>query len=259
MQLAQTASALGLHEYRDQPPSRETFKQFHALVMETFRLHGITPTYFGAEGEGYPDKYTKISGRAYSKLIKSDFSGICELSLAANPSTSDAPAYDSFAAASLGYVDAMQELLLCMVVNEAFIKIRSGEWEALVGAFTRFHRWDCGYGFSGNVADQPELYIMGMDNGRLSKEDQELLNAWYAAPAEVRVSRLRDVYPYNLLNEQQLHQEIRAGARLKDFIEQQPGCTLTRLTDDGLYQWKISDDTTLDQLRKQLRGLPVMV
>ena len=67
------------------------------------------------------------------------------------------------------------------------------------------------------------------------------------------------MYPYNLLNEQQLHQEIRAGVRLKDFIEQQPGCTLTRLTDDGLYQWKVSDDTILDQLRKQLRGLPIMV
>lgn len=100
---------------------------------------------------------------------------------------------------------------------------------------------------------------MGMDNGRLSATDQRLLNAWYAAPADVRVRHLRDVYPYNLLNEQQLNQEIRAGVRLKDFIEQQPGGTLSRLTDDGLYQWKISDDIALSQRRKQLRGLPLLV
>jgi hypothetical protein len=257
MQLDRSASAIGLYEYGKPHPGNALFGKFYSVAIDLFQSFGIQPTFIGAEG--YSGKFTMFGGRTQTKLLKSDFSGISVLSLAANPSTSDSPAYDSFAMTSLSYVDADQELLLCLVVNEAFVKLRSERCDAMVSDLAHFHHWDFGYGFSANAADQPELHILGMDNGRLSKEDQELLNAWYTARADVRVGRLRDVYPYNLLNEQRLHQEVRAGVRLKDFIEQQPGCTLTRLMDDGLYQWKVSDDTILDQLRKQLRGLPIMV
>lgn len=259
MQLDRSAFALGLYEYGKPHPGNALFGKFYSVVTDLFQSLGIQPTFIGAEGEGYSGKFTKFGGKTRTKLLESDFSGISVLSLAANPSTSDSPAYDSFAMTSLSHVDADQELVLCLVVNEAFVTLRSERCDAIVSDLTRFHHWDFGYGFSANTADQPELHILGMDNGRLSKEDQRLLNAWYAAPADVRVRRLRDVYPYSLLSEQQLHQEIRTGVRLKDFVEQQPGCTLTRLTDYSLYQWKVSDDTVLGQLRKQLRALPIMV
>ena len=241
VQLDKLASALGLYEYGEPHPGNAIFGRFYSVATDLFQSLGIQPTFIGAEGEGYSGEFTKFGGRTQTKLLKSDFSGISVLSLAANPSTSDSPAYDSFAMISLSYVEADRELLLCLVVNEAFVKLRSEQWDAIVSTLAHFHHWDFGYGFSANAADQPELHILGMDNGRLSKEDQRLLNAWYAARADVRVRRLRDVYPYNLLNEQQLHQEIGTGVRLKNFIEQQPGCTLTRLTDDGLYQWKVSE------------------
>jgi hypothetical protein len=259
VQLEKSAFALGLYKYGKPHPGNALFGKFYSVITDLFQSLGIQPTFIGAEGEGYSGKFAKFSGKTRTKLLESDFSGISVLSLAANPSTSDSPAYDSFAMASLSHVDADQELVLSLVVNEAFVKLRSEPCDAIVNGLARFHDWDFGFGFSANAADQPELHILGMDNGRLSKEDQRLLNAWYAALADVRVRRLRDVYPYNLLNEQQLYQEITTEKCLKDFIEQQPGCTLTRLTDYGLYQWKLSDDTTLGQLRKQLRGLPIMV
>ena len=258
VQLDRSASAFGLYEYGKPHPGNSLFSKFYSVATDLFQSLGIQPTFIGAEGEGYSGKFTKFGGKTQTKLLKSDFSGIGVLSLAANPSTSDSPAYDSFAMTSLSYVDADQELLLCLVVNEAFLKLRSEACDAIVSNLARFHHWDFGYGFSANAADQPELHVLGMDNGRLSEEDQRLLNAWYAASSDVRVRCLRDVYAYNLLNEQQLHQEVGDGLRLKDFIEQHPGCTLMQLTDDGLHQWKVSDDTVLDQLRKQLRGLPIM-
>ena len=259
MQLNGSAFALALYEYGPRHPGSALFRKFYSATTGLFQSLGIQPTFIAAEGEGYSGKFAKFGGKTRMRLLESDFSGISVLSLGANPSNSDSPAYDSFAMASLSYVGADEELLLCLVVNEAFVKLRSERCDAIVSDLARFHHWDFGYGFSGDAADQPELYILGMDNGRLSKEEQRLLNAWYTAPADVRVRRLRDLYPYNLLNEEQLDRETSPGVRLKDFIKRQPGCTLTPVSDNGLYQWKVSDDTTLSHLRERLCGASVLV
>lgn len=259
MELNRSASAMGLYEYGSPHPGSALFSRFYSVATNLFQSLGIQPTFIGAEGDGYSGKFTKFGGRTQTRLVKSGFSGITVLSLAANPSTSDAPSYDSFAMTSLSYFDSDRELLLCLVINEVFVKLRSAQFDRIVDALARFHHWDFGFGYSGNVADQPELHILGMDNGRLSTEERKLLNAWYAAPAKMRTTRLRDVYPYNLLNDQQLHEEIEPGVDLKAFIEQHPGCKLTQLTDDGLHEWKVSDDITLHQLRTRLRCLPIIV
>jgi hypothetical protein len=259
VQLDRSAFALGLYDYGKPHPGNALFGKYYSVATDLFQSLGIQPTFIGVQGEGYSGKFTKFGGKSHMRLLQSDFRGITILSLVANPSTSDSPAYDSFAMTSLGYLDSYRELLLCFVVNESFLKLRSERCDALVDALARFHHWDFGYGFSANAADNPEFHILGISNGRLSKEDERSLSAWYATPVDVRVNHLRDVYAYNLLNEQQLHEEIGGGVSLMDFIGQHAGCTLRRLTNDGLYEWKVSDDTVLDRLRKKLHGLPIMV
>ena len=259
MKLDRTVSVLGLYEYGNPHPGNALFSRFYSVATDMLHSFGIQPTFIGAEGNGYSGKFTKFGGRTQAKLLQSGFSDISVLTLAANPASSDAPSYDSFACLSLSYVDTSTELLLCVAMNEAFVKLGSERFDAAAGSLARLHHWDFGFGFSDDAAAQPELHILGMDNGRLCPEDQSLLTAWYEAAADVRVGHLRDVYPYNLLNEQQLQQEVAAGVRLKEFIEQQPGCTLAPLADGGLYEWKVSDDKVLDQLRKQLRALPILI
>jgi hypothetical protein len=192
-------------------------------------------------------------------MVASNFEGIVGLSLLANPASSDAPAYDSFALASLGYIDVTHELLLCMVVNEAFVLIRSRAFDHLVDRLVRLGLWDFGYAYTDDSINSPELYVMAMDNGRLAKAEQNLLKAWYAAPPELRQARMRDIYPYNFVNNRQLEQEVEPATRLKTLITNDPASTFAPTACEGLYSWKIVDDRQVDVLRQRLRPTQVVI
>jgi hypothetical protein len=252
MELSKLASALGLYKYECDKPDSTLFELFHAAVVSAFQSYGIDCTYFGGEGPGYPDKLTKIGGRAYARAVKSGFVDVTSVEFMANPPHSDAPTYDSFASASLGYVEVDRELVACLVVNESFLELHSKEYDALLRSQARLCQWDYGFGFSSSVDKQPGFHILGLDNGKLSSEEFESLNAWYAAPPEVRTAFLRDVYPYNLLNETQLTARVNNEATLRQFAQDQPDCSLTRLTDYGLYLWQVPD-AALDRVRKEVR------
>jgi len=258
MELKSSACALGLYKYSFGLPESELFQRFHTVITSLFKSCGIVLTYFGAEGRGYPDKLTKITGRAYEKVVKSEFAGVSGVSLIANPPESDAPAYNSFASATLNYVGVNRELLGCIVINESFVQLRSPEYQGLLRSQVELCRWDFGYGFSSSVEKQPDFHILGLDNGKLSAEEYKSLSTWYAAPGEVRTALLRDVYPYNLLNEKQLDAQVREGVTLRQFAQDQPGCSLTQISDYGLHLWQVPDNE-IARLRKVLTGSPVLI
>jgi hypothetical protein len=258
MELSKSVSALGLYKYNCDPPRNELFRRFHSAIAGLFQSCGIVLTHFGAEGPGYPDKLTKISGRAYDRMLKSDFADVTGVSLLANPPDSNSPAYDACANATINYVDVNRELLACVVINEAFVKLRSPEYDSLLRSLVELCRWDFGYGFSSNVEKQPDFHILGLDNGKLSAEEYKSLNTWYAAPAQVRTSFLRGVYAYNLLNENQLGAEVGDGVTLRQFAQSQPCGSLTRLAAYGLHLWQVPDDDVA-RLGKVLNGSPVLI
>jgi hypothetical protein len=258
MELSDTACALGLYRYNCDKPNSTLFQLFHAAIVSAFQSYGIDCTYFGADGPGYPDKLTKIGGRAYARAVKSGFADLAGVEFMANPLDSDAPAYDSFAIGRLDYFEVNRELVACLAINESFLQLHTKEYVALLRSQAQLCQWDYGFGFSSSVDKEPDYHILGLDNGKLSPEEFESLNAWYAAPPEVRAASLRDVYPYNLLNETQLSARVGGDMTLHQFAQDEPGCSLTRLTDYGLYLWQVPD-AEVDRLRKALRKSGVLV
>jgi hypothetical protein len=258
MVLSESASALGLYKYNCEQPERGIFGRFYATILNQLHAWGVTPTYVGAEGNGYSGKFTKIGGRMHDKLVRSDFADVTVLSLAANPPGSEEPSYDNYVSCSLSYVAVNLELLACIVVNESFVKLRSSKYEALLRSQLDLCPWDFGYGFSSSVQKQPDFHILGLDNGKLSTEEYKSLSTWYEAPGDVRAALLRDVYPYNLLNDRQLDAQVSNGVTLRRFAECQPGCSMTPLTEHGLYLWQVPD-AEVARLRRLLAGSPALV
>jgi hypothetical protein len=258
MELSKSASALGLYKYNCDQLENQLFSRFYSTLLSQLESCGVTPTYIGAEGNGYSGKLTKLGGPTHNKLVKSGFADITVLSITANPPGSDAPSYDSFASASLSYVEVNRELLVCVVVNESFINLHSVEYDNLLRSQVELCRWDFGYGFSSSVEKQPDFHILGLDNGKLSAEEYKSLCIWYAAREDVRTSLLRDVYPYNFLNETQLKAQVSDGETLRQFVQRQSDCSFIRLTDYGLYLWQVPD-AEVARLRKILVGSPVLM
>ncbi len=258
MDLAGSASAIGLYGYGRPHPGQELFKRFHSLVVDILKKYNIQPTYIGAEGKGYSGKFVKFGGRIHNKLLKTNFSGVTVLSISVNPVDSDDPGYDSFVSASLSFVDATQEILLCFVINEIFISLYSDDFDDTLKSLVDFYGWGFGYGFSEKISKQPEFHILSLDNGHLSPEEQNLLNVWYAVLPETRLKRLRDIYPYNILNQQQLAKEISDNFTFAEFIKKQTNSSLTQLNHD-LHLWKIFDKQTVEVYKKQLQGKIILV
>lgn len=258
MELYKSASALGLYKYNCAQAGSGIFGRFYSTVLNQFTSCGITPVYVGAEGEGYSGKLTKMGSLTHDKLVKTNFADVTVLSVVANPVGSNEPSYDNFASASLSYVEVNRELLACIVINESFIRIYSKEYDALMLSQVDLCSWDFGYGFSSSAEKQPDFHILGLDNGKLSPAEYRLLIAWYDAPGDVRTVLLRDVYPYNLLNDFQLEAQVGGGITLRQFIQRQPGCSLTRASDSSLYLWKVPE-AEIQRLKQILVGSSVLI
>ena len=239
MKLKNTASALGLYKYECNKPGNTAFSFFYSNIIEILTSWQVSPTYIGAEGIGYSGKLTKVGGRTQGRLLQSSFEHISVLLIVANPFQSDSPAYDHFISASLSYDESNQELIMSFVANEAFVPLDSLRFKEAIASLIHVSTWDFGYGFSTLLEKQPEFHILGLDTGKLSTEEYNSLCSWYATPGPARVNVLRDVYPYNILNEKQLALRVENGITLREFIERQECCSLTRISTSDLYLWMV--------------------
>jgi len=258
MRMKDTACALGLYKYRCECPSSDLFVRFYSTIMRVLPTLGVQPSHIGVGGIGYPNELCRIGGPVEAKLRDSSFSAISSLSLVADAAGRDSPAYDAFMSTSCGYNETARELLLSFVINEAFMELDTTEFDALLGALVSLCRWDFGYGFSAGVENQPEFHICGIDSGKLSEDEYTELCAWYAAPADVRTTLLRDIYPYNLLNESQLDARVSQGVNVRLLAQTHIRSSLTRMTDYGLYLWRVPD-SELAHLRQVLVGSPALI
>ncbi len=194
----ESASALGLYQCECDHPANALFSTFSSTILSLLGTWGVTPTYIAATGAEYSGKYFRFGSRAHDRLVHSGFERINALSIAVTPPGSTKPSYDSVVSASCGYIEAIRELLVCIVVNEKYVSLYSPAYEKMLLSLVAICRWDFGYGFSSSVEDQPDFHLLGLDNGRLSPGEYDSLCKWYAATGDARKAFLRNIYPYNL-------------------------------------------------------------
>lgn len=250
--------ALGLYSYSTPHPGTEGFSRFYDSVLTVFQAAGITPTYFAAEGVGYKGDLTKYGGRTHSKALKSRFADIHVMSLVANPEGSVEPGYDSFASASLGYVEETNETLLCLAMEERFTAFEGGAFEGILQALAALQPWDFGYALLQPAEKKPEFHVLGLDDGKLNKEEQRRLNAWYASVPGQRLRKLRDVYPYMLINDKQLGEKIAFPQSLDDVARSDAHSVLTRCDGSSLWLWKVQSEA-IDSLREKLAACGALI
>jgi hypothetical protein len=252
------AWAIGLYSYSASHPGPMGWKQFYDCVLAVFQGAGITPTYFAAEGVGYTGELTKYGSRTHAKALKSGFANIHVMAVVANPEGSDEPGYDSFASASLAYVEEASETLLCLAIEERFLDFGGEAFESALQALVALQPWDFGYALSEPVEKKPEFHVLGLDDGKLSIEERRRMNAWYEALPEEKVRKLRDIYPYVVLNDVQLATQLSAMQTLEDVIRSESRSVLARLAGSTLWLWKIPLDA-VSTLRDRLAGSGILI
>jgi len=258
MELKSTASALGLHSYHLPPPNRDVYRRFYDAVIALFAERNIEATYIGVRGEGWPKKLGKFKGKTHKRLLETGFANVDGVSVYANPKDSDAPSFDRFAYASIGFSEFSNETYIGVVVNEVFISFCGEEYRSMYERFLDLFPWDFGYGFSDDVDKYPEFHILGGGYGELSAEEESALQAWYASSPETRLQKLRDVYPKNFVSEKHLETEIAEDMTLRKWIDEHSSTDLVRLTDYGLHLW-IVDDQERDHFREQLGKMGALI
>jgi hypothetical protein len=245
--------AIGLYSYSTAPLESKQFKKFYFLIMSVFQHHGIVPTYFAAEGDGYSGKLTKFGKQSHTKALTSEFANMHVLSLVANPKGSTEPGYDSYASASLGYVKETGETLLCVAIEERFLEFGCEKFEEFLKLLIALQSWDFGFAMTQPIEKKPEFHVLGLDDGRLTEDEQQRLNKWYVSSSKERIQKIRDVYPYNIINKNQLHTRISDSETVEDAIRLDSHSLIQPLDDDNLWMWKI-ELNALSDMRDKIRA-----
>lgn len=266
MNLQPTESAIGLWAYHQEQPAATLYQQFYDIALEFIHKWQVVPTYFGADGDNYPDKLTKWNGRAHRQALSTRFTDTTGLSIAANPINSNKPSFDSFLNCTISYVRTSGfptskggVVYFFLVINESYLPLGSEAFEQVLDRLVSLFPWHFGMGFSDTVERHPELHLACFGHNNLREEERPLLQAWYSTPPEVRIVKLRTIYPYNVLNPTQLGQEIESGLSLRAWIEQQRIGQLERLPSNNLSIWKVMDESQRQKAYSYLkeRGLVV--
>lgn len=265
MNLFETSSAIGLHAYHQDHPGASFFERFYSFVRERIACLGVEPTYFGVSGEGYLSKYVKFGGRTHRRVVDANFQNVTGLSVAANPPGSREPAYDSYFESSVGlhssgFPQSRGKVIdLWFVMNESLLPFGSNEYERTIQDLIELHPWDFGMGFSDLVERHPEFHVGELGHDKLTVNEREANNIWYNVPPELRIKKLRSVYPYNIVNEGQLAQEVQSGLTLRQFIQDRSIGMLQPLPGGRLHLWRVPDTAERRSLRTHLKQRGIVI
>lgn len=257
--LKDTSSALGLFHYGGGHPGASVFERFFAATEGLFTSLGIVPTYVGLDGDGYPAGFTKFGGRGHRKAVKERFERIRSVSVAATPEGSDEPTFDHHALVSLGFVPSTDELLLSLEINEACLPFDSEAYLAAIKPYLALVSWSFGFGFVEVSTRQPSFHIQSLDPGDLTPAERTRLRAWYAATADTRLRRLRDVYAINLLGPTQLDEVTRHGQSLRALVCSLAVGKMQEVPGTSLMAWTVADEASRQSVRQLLADAGALV
>ena len=150
------------------------------------------------------------------------------------------------------------ETLLCLAMEERFTAFEGGAFEGILQALAALQPWDFGYALLQPAEKKPEFHVLGLDDGKLNKEEQRRLNAWYASVPGQRLRKLRDVYPYMLINDKQLGEKIAFPQSLEDVARSDAHSVLTRCDGSSLWLWKVQSEA-IDSLREKLAACGALI
>jgi hypothetical protein len=102
------------------------------------------------------------------------------------------------------------------------------------------------------------FHVLGLDDGKLTPAESKLLNAWYASSPDDRVRKLRDVYPFYVVNDRQLSARTGGGHTLRELIERDGRSSLRRLDASDLWLWCV-ESSSLADIRAQLAFSAVLI
>lgn len=256
--MTQNAWALGLYSYSAPHPGAEGFGKFYEQVLATYQELGIQPTYFAAEGPGYSGDLTRCGDPSQARLTQSGFAGVHGLSVAANPEGSKQPGYDAFATVGLSYVASVNETMLCMLMEERFAEFGGPQFEKILRSLVALRSWEFGHAVCQPIEKKPLFHVLGLDDGKLTPAEYKLLSAWYGSQPSDRVRKLRDVYPFYVVNDQQLNAPVGGGLTLRDFIKRDGRSSLQGLDASGLWLWRVDGDSLAD-IRARLTFSDVLI
>jgi hypothetical protein len=229
----------------------EGFGQFFDLALSTFQGQGIKPTYFAADGPQDDGDLVPFSGAAQIRLSQAGFAEVRALSVVANPEGSKLPGYDAFANIALAHVANINESLLTLLIEKRFADFGGPQFRRILASLVALQKWDFGYTVCQPIKREPLLHLLGLDDGKLTPAESKLLNAWYASSPSERVRKVRDVYPFYLVNDQQLSASVGGGKSLRDFIQEDRCSSLQSLDDSDLWLWSV-DSVSLAEVRAKL-------
>lgn len=250
-------NAVAFFRYSGQPPTSDQLRGAYNYIDAKLRWLGAEPTYFGAGGL----KLKKYGGALHRRTLKDNFAptkdGSLGFSVFCNPTGSDAPAYDYLALANYSYLPSQSETVITFYAEDRYIQLPSPTFEQLLAEIAALQVWDFGHALSYPVEREPYMHLIG-GKRRDGSEESRRQDRWYATyqPSE-RLTRLRDVYTYNMLNAQQLAYPLSASTTLRKFIASDPDSALRPLV-PGLELWTVQPEET-ERVRAALSGTGVLI
>jgi len=258
-QVSDSEWVISLYDY-DHLDTQSLIMRFSNLIFALFDGVGIEVTHYAAEAPGFTGRLQRATEKSYGRLLNTKFEKTRVLSLSSIPKGSKGLGFDRVASASISFVPVSldpavpHETLMVFALNEAIATFSGSEFMHILSELVKLNSWSSGYAFIDRSDRNPEIHALVCSNGYLTANEEEMLNRWYSAPANVKMARARSVYPFNLLNKQQLAQITRDGRSLSDYIESKD--TLTSI--EHLSLWSVPIEK-LNERIEDLRGSQAIV
>ena len=243
------ALALFCHTNR-MPTSVETM-HVYSVLLELFDLFGVKPTHFSAYSGNDRGGYRSFGGKFHKNVLAAKTEGYHSIGLAFAPNNSTKPAYDKAISFSFVFIEENEEIGLTMTACEDFISLGNERSDRVVSTLSELWPWDYGFGFERESSTMPEVFLVGATSDRQSPEDQLRVEKWYNCfePHE-RKKRIRDVFQYNIVNENQLGYVLEKGKSVHDYILNNKDSQIFKL-ENNLWLWKVSK-SGIDVVRADL-------
>lgn len=119
-----------------------------------------------------------------------------------------------------------------------------GDLMTLVSNAISFTRFQYGYGFQKQYSKGPDMYIYGVSTGlefgSKATEEADRIARWMYLKTDERVSRLRDVYPLNVLTNRHLDMQMKHES-LKNWITKKKKRGTLEQLNEMLWVWHVDD------------------
>ncbi len=265
MELMTQATCIGFCRHTPEMPTSSEMMQAYRQLEGAMQKLGVPPSYFSAYDGTGRGEYKKWEGTFHKKVLEQRMEGIRSFSLAANPTGSKNPGYDSFATIYFGFSPEIRTICVNVIVNHPHLVCGTADCHELINNLSQLRQWDYGFGFERDAATAPDIYLGGSNSNLHSPEDERRTDLWYETSHDFykgveqprRLFMVRDIFPYNMVGLGHLDHRLPDGRSLRELIESDADSEFGQLA-DNLWLWKVRPDRT-EAVREMLLGTGVII